>query len=92
MLRPGARRDSFPPWKSGADSYRETMSTLTKTLIEEIRTAPEAIQRQVFDYLVFLKTRRTPGDEGRENLLPVAQSAWVQDWSSPQEDEAWSDL
>ena len=31
---------------------------LTKTLIEEIRTAPETVQQEVFDFLVFLKTRQ----------------------------------
>ena len=35
------------------------MSTFTKTLIEEIKTAPETVQREVFDFLVFLKARQT---------------------------------
>ena len=68
------------------------MSTLTKTLIEEIKSAPEPIQREVFDFLVFLKARRGPPDEGAENLLPLAHTAWASDWNSPQEDEAWRDL
>ena len=68
------------------------MSTLTKTLIEEIQAAPEAVQREVFDFLAFLKARQTPRAAGRENLLPLAHSAWAADWNSPQEDEAWRDL
>ena len=64
------------------------MSVLTQTLIEEIKTAPEAVQREVFDFLVFLKARR----EEHENLLPLAQTAWAADWNTPQEDEAWRDL
>ena len=68
------------------------MSTLTKTLIEEIETAPETVQREVFDFLVFLKARRAAGEEGKENLLPLAQTAWAADWNTPEEDEAWRDL
>ena len=68
------------------------MSTLTKTLIEEIQTAPETVQREVFDFLVFLKARQTAQTEGGENLLPLAQIAWAADWNTPEEDEAWRDL
>ncbi len=46
------------------------MSTLTKTLIEEIKSAPEAVQREVFDFLVFLKSKEAARNEGREDLLP----------------------
>lgn len=66
------------------------MSVLTKTLIEEIQAAPESVQREVFDFLAFLKARQC--SEGRESLLPLAQSAWATDWNSPEEDEAWRDL
>lgn len=68
------------------------MSTLTQMLIEEIRTAPEPVQREVFDFLNFLKARQAVRDEGREDLLPLATSAWAADWNSPEEDEAWRDL
>jgi hypothetical protein len=68
------------------------MSTFTKTLIEEIKTAPETVQREVFDFLVFLKARQTALKEGGENLLPLAQTAWASDWNTPEEDEAWRDL
>ncbi|MGH8021485.1 MAG: DUF2281 domain-containing protein [Opitutaceae bacterium] len=67
------------------------MSTLTQTLIAEIQTAPETLQREVLDFLEFLKSRQAQGEE-RENLLPLAQSSWAADWSSPEEDEAWRDL
>jgi hypothetical protein len=68
------------------------MSKFTKTLIEEIKTAPEPVQREVFDFLVFLKTRQNTSEEGGENLLPLAQTAWAADWSTAEEDEAWRDL
>jgi hypothetical protein len=66
------------------------MSTLTHTLIEEIKTAPESVQREVLDFLAFLKTREKA--EGREDLLPLAHTAWAADWDNPQEDAAWRDL
>jgi hypothetical protein len=65
------------------------MSTLTQSLIDEIKSAPEPVQREVLDFLVFLKTRQA---EGRENLLPLAQTAWAADWNTPEEDAAWRDL
>jgi len=65
------------------------MSTLTHTLIEEIKSAPEPVQREVFGFLVFLKARESARGEGRENLLPLAQTAWAADWDTPEEDEAW---
>ena len=68
------------------------MSTLTRILIEEIKTAPEAVQREVFDFLSFLKARQNSQAEGAENLLPLAQTAWAADWNTPEEDEAWRDL
>ncbi len=68
------------------------MSTLTKTLLEEIKSAPEAVQREVFDFLVFLKNKEAARKEGREDLLPLAQTAWATDWNTPEEDEAWRDL
>lgn len=68
------------------------MSTLTRTLIDEIKSAPETVQREMFDFLVFLKTRQTAHAHGQEDLLALAQTAWGADWNTPQEDEAWRDL
>ena len=74
------------------NSVNETLNPLTKTLIQEIQTAPESVQREVFDFLVFLKARQATPAEGGENLLLLAQSAWAADWNTPEEDEAWRDL
>ena len=68
------------------------MTALTHALIEEIKTAPEPVQREVMDFLVFLKAQQTARQEGREDLLPLAQTAWGPDWNTPGEDEAWRDL
>ena len=68
------------------------MSDLTRILIEEIRNAPDSVQRLVYDYLVFLKWRRSGGQEGQNDLLPLAQSAWAADWNTVEEDEVWRRL
>jgi len=66
------------------------VTTLAQNLIEEIKTAPESVQREVLDFLAFLKARER--QEGHENLLPLAHRAWAADWASPEEDAAWRDL
>ena len=68
------------------------MSAMTQTLIEEIKSAPESVQQEVLDFLVFLKARLHAQTEGRENLLPLAQTAWGDDWNNAHEDEASRDL
>ncbi len=60
--------------------------------MQEIAAAPESVQQQVFDFVLFLKARRRAQAEGSEDLLPLAQSAWAADWNTPEEDEAWRDL
>jgi hypothetical protein len=71
--------------------YVKGMSALTATLIGEIKSAPEAVQREVLDYLTYLKSRHT-GSEPADNLLPLAETAWAADWNTPEEDAAWRDL
>lgn len=68
------------------------MSALTQTLIEEIKSAPETVQHEVLDFVVFLKARQTSRNECSDNLLPLAESAWGPDWDTPEEDAAWRDL
>ena len=68
------------------------MNGATETLIEEIKTAPESVQREVLDFLMFLKARLDARAEGTEDLLPLAHAAWAADWNTLEEDEAWRDL
>ena len=68
------------------------MSALTQTLFSEIESAPEPLQREVLDFVIFLKARSSSEAEGRESLLPLAGTAWESDWNSPEEDAAWRDL
>ena len=48
------------------------MSALTHALIEEIKATPEPMQREVLDFLVFLKARHAAAKPGGEDLLPLA--------------------
>jgi hypothetical protein len=66
--------------------------SLTAALIDEIKSAPEPVQRQVLDFLAFLKARHASADQASDDLLPLAQTAWAADWETPEEDEAWRDL
>ena len=65
------------------------MSALTQNLIDEITAAPEPVQREVLNFLLFLKSRQT--DE-RDTLPQLAQTAWAADWDTPAEDAARRDL
>jgi hypothetical protein len=65
------------------------MSALTQSIIDEVKSATEPVQREVWDFLLFLKSRH---NDAREDLLPLAQSAWAKDWDKPEEDAAWRDL
>ena len=76
----------------GGCRYVAGMSTLTQTLLAEIESAPEPVQREVLDFVVFLKARGSAAAEGTESLLPLAGSAWNADWNTPEEDAAWRDL
>jgi hypothetical protein len=68
------------------------VSALTKTLIDEIKSAPAPVQREVLEFLAFLKSRHPGTGQRSDDLLPLAQTAWSADWSTPEEDEAWRDL
>jgi hypothetical protein len=70
------------------------MSPLTKSLIEELELAPESVQREVLAFLRHVRARvaSADGSEDLHALLPLAESAWVSDWDTPEEDEAWRNL
>jgi hypothetical protein len=61
-------------------------------LIAELESVPEETRREVLDFLAFLKNRNAASSPSGESFLPLAQTAWAEDWSSLEEDEAWKDL
>lgn len=62
----------------------------TRELIEqELATAPEIVQREVYDFLRFLKSR---SQEEPFNGLLLSESVLARDWETPEEDLAWASL
>jgi hypothetical protein len=68
------------------------------TTLAEITHAAETLpteqrRRLVESLLASLESQKGPQDEAvLANLVPLAASAWSQDWDSAEEDEAWRDL
>ena len=62
----------------------------TRELIEqELETLPEALQREVYDFVRFLRTK---SDGEAFNGLLASQSVLARDWYTPEEDAAWAIL
>jgi hypothetical protein len=62
----------------------------TRELIEqELETLPEALQREVYDFVRFLRTK---SDGEAFNGLLASQSVLARDWYTPEEDAAWANL
>ena len=62
----------------------------TRELIEkEIAAMPETLQREVYDFARFLRSKK--GDEPFNGLL-LSESALAKDWDTPEEDAAWASL
>jgi hypothetical protein len=58
-------------------------------LIEkEIADLPEPLQREVFNFARFLRTKR---DDPFNGLL-LSETALAKDWNTPEEDAAWASL
>ena len=61
----------------------------TRELIEkEIADLPEPLQREVFNFARFLRTKR---DNSFNDLL-LSETALAKDWSTPEEDAGWASL
>ncbi len=55
----------------------------------ELADLPETLQREVYDFVRFLRLRR---DEEVFNGLLLSESALRKDWNTPEEDAAWANL
>jgi DNA transposition AAA+ family ATPase len=76
--------------------YFPSMSTLAE-IEQAAKVLPvEQKQRLVASLLACLRKEgfsKVPVDEAAHaSLLPLAATAWSQDWDSAEEDEAWRDL
>jgi len=62
----------------------------TQQLIEkEVTSLPEPLQREVYDFVRFLRFKRE--DESFNGLL-LSETALAKDWNTPEEDAAWASL
>ena len=55
---------------------------------KEIADLPEPLQREVFNFARFLRSKR---DDSFNGLL-LSETALAKDWSTPEEDAAWASL
>jgi hypothetical protein len=62
----------------------------TRELIEkEVNKLPESLQREVYDFARFLRSK---ANEEQFNGLLLSESALSKDWDTPEEDAAWANL
>jgi hypothetical protein len=62
----------------------------TRELIEkEVAAMPELLQREVYDFALFLRHKNE--DESFNGLL-LSETALGRDWNTPEEDAAWASL
>jgi hypothetical protein len=61
-----------------------------RDLIEkELTSLPESLQREVYDFVCFLRSKN--GDEAFNGLL-LSETALAKEWNTPEEDAAWASL
>jgi hypothetical protein len=79
----------------GIDVYTEPETcdktvVSTRELIErEVAGLPEFLQRQVYDFIRFLRSKK---ESEAFNGLLLSKSALAKDWDTPEEDAAWASL
>ncbi len=62
----------------------------TRDLIEkEVANLPEPLQREVYDFVRFLRLK---SDDESFNGLLLSEAALAKDWNTPEEDAAWASL
>jgi len=61
----------------------------TQELIKEVESLPEPLQREVYDFVRFLREK---SEDGSFNGLSLSESALSKDWNTPEEDAAWANL
>ena len=64
------------------------MST-QELIAQEVTSLPEPLQREVYDFVRFLRFKRE--DESFHGLL-LSEAALAQEWNAPGEDAAWASL
>ena len=77
---------------------RSYIVTGAPMIARELAEAPESIQREVLNFLLFLKGRPAPeptvadDDEDNPPVQLLSEAALAEDWLSPETEEAWKNL
>ena len=72
---------------------RNSTMSAKELIIHEIPDTPEPVLREVYNFLIFLKTRNDADTKPHgADLMALAESSWGDDWNRSEEDEAWKDL
>lgn len=62
----------------------------TREMIEkELDGLPESLQREVYDFVRFLRLK---AEDEQFNGVLLSESALAKDWNTPDEDAAWASL
>ena len=67
------------------------MSTREK-IDQELAVLPEDIQREVYDFVRFLRLKDERKGEENFNGLVASEPVLAKDWNTPQGDAAWANL
>jgi hypothetical protein len=63
--------------------------SLQELIEKEVSALPEVLQREVYDFVVFLRRK---SEEDGFNGIALSESALAKDWDTPEEDQAWANL
>ncbi len=61
-------------------------------LFEEIKKVPDDLLKEVYDYLLFLKHKKSSAHEDKLMTHIVSEQVLARDWNTQEEDEAWKNL
>jgi Protein of unknown function (DUF2281) len=67
------------------------MST-REALSEEIKNIPEALLNELYDYLLFLKYKKSEKRKDNPPIQTTSEKVLSREWDTPEEDEAWKNL
>jgi hypothetical protein len=65
-------------------------SSIKEQLLQEIEKTPDSTLKEVLDFLLFIKSRELHQEQLEISLL--SEPSLAEDWSTPEEDEAWQHL
>ena len=65
--------------------------TNKQMLIKEIETLPPQIVEEVYDFVSFLKIKKTQANDTNDIHL-ASENVLARDWQLPEEDVAWASL